>query len=529
MLELTVAMTRDVIAPDSLVQRVLDHFDAKGVVEVVATIAAYNMVSRFRVALNVDHRQGQKHWPWVANGENKAIRRSLMNHYIKAGILAGFLGGALSNALAATEGSHELDLKLRGQYWTEESVAYPTSTTPSPKPVSYEQAAIGAQLNYKSPFGWGVVGVDASAYGVLKLGDSGTPTSNFVDVGNNGQLQDGYLTPAVALVKFKWDKLVLVKVGRQLQDSLLLKSTGTRPVPDTYSGASASLMPLDGLKIYGAVYDQWRARSTGEFEKFRTEATGQNRIDYVSIFGASYVNGPFALTAEYLNSKSYLSKFGVVGAYTLPVRGTKLKLSSGLFTSRDAGSLFVCGAEKEMDCTGTSRIINDGMGVYLDADWKISNFTLGLAIAKFDGLWIEDNFAVDATKTGALSQDHGTNPFPTSAGLGPDMANNDELVTSVRLAYDWKDYVPGLKTSFKYSHGSGAHSSNRANTAEGKENYRLVEVRYDLPFVKNFGIRYLYQNYDSNISGFTTSATVKGMTRQDWEQHRVYIDYVYQF
>lgn len=58
MLELTGAMTRDVIALDSLVQRVLDHFDAKGVVEVVATIAAYNMVSRFLVALNVDHRQG---------------------------------------------------------------------------------------------------------------------------------------------------------------------------------------------------------------------------------------------------------------------------------------------------------------------------------------------------------------------------------------------------------------------------------------------------------------------------------------
>lgn len=55
MLELTDAMTRDVIAPDSLVQRVLDHFDAKGVVEVVATIAAYNMVSRFPVALTVDH------------------------------------------------------------------------------------------------------------------------------------------------------------------------------------------------------------------------------------------------------------------------------------------------------------------------------------------------------------------------------------------------------------------------------------------------------------------------------------------
>ncbi len=39
-------------------------------------------------------------------------------------------------------------------------------------------------------------------------------------------------------------------------------------------------------------------------------------------------------------------------------------------------------------------------------------------VAKFDDFWIEDNFAVDASKAGSLTQDHGTNPFPTSAGLG---------------------------------------------------------------------------------------------------------------
>jgi AhpD family alkylhydroperoxidase len=54
-LELTDAMTREVEVSDALMQRVQARFDAKGTVELVATIAAYNMVSRFLVALHIGH------------------------------------------------------------------------------------------------------------------------------------------------------------------------------------------------------------------------------------------------------------------------------------------------------------------------------------------------------------------------------------------------------------------------------------------------------------------------------------------
>lgn len=456
-----------------------------------------------------------------------------MNQIIKAGMLSALLGGLLlPPTVVAAEGEHKLELKLRSVYWNDESLVYPTKTNKEPEPKEYEQSALGMQLNYQSPYWGGFIGVDASAYGVVKLGDSGAPTTNLVELENNGQLQDAYLTAGQALVKLKYQDFAQMKVGRQFQSSLLLRSTTTRAVPDTYSGASGSLKPLEGLTVYGAVYDQWRSRSTDNFEKFRTEATAAgvpNAIDYVGIFGASYINGPLSVTAEYLNSKNYLSKFGLVGAYTIPFDKNSLKLSSGLFTSRDAGSLFVCSAEKEMDCTGTGAIQNDGMGIYLDAEWKISNFTVGAAIAKFDGFWIEDNFAVNATKDGSLTQDHGTNPFPTSAALGPDMANNDETVGSIRVVYDWKDYVTGLKTGFKYSRGTGARSSNLVNEAEGSEHFREVDVQYAMPFVKNLGMRYVYMNYDSHVEGGSTSATIKGMPRQDWEQHRFYIDYTYQF
>ena len=54
-LDLTDAMTRQIVVPDDLMGRVQQHFDPKGVVELVATVAAYNMVSRLLVALNVVH------------------------------------------------------------------------------------------------------------------------------------------------------------------------------------------------------------------------------------------------------------------------------------------------------------------------------------------------------------------------------------------------------------------------------------------------------------------------------------------
>ncbi|WP_193384617.1 carboxymuconolactone decarboxylase family protein [Pseudomonas ogarae] len=54
-LELTDKMTRDVAVPDELMGRVSARFNPQEVVDLVATIAAYNMVSRFLVALAIAH------------------------------------------------------------------------------------------------------------------------------------------------------------------------------------------------------------------------------------------------------------------------------------------------------------------------------------------------------------------------------------------------------------------------------------------------------------------------------------------
>lgn len=52
-LDHTDAMTRDLRVPDDVFRAVLGHLGERGTVELTATVAAYNMVSRFLVALQV--------------------------------------------------------------------------------------------------------------------------------------------------------------------------------------------------------------------------------------------------------------------------------------------------------------------------------------------------------------------------------------------------------------------------------------------------------------------------------------------
>jgi len=54
-LKLADHMTRDVEVPESVMREVTSKYEAGHVVELVATVAAYNMVSRFLVALNIVH------------------------------------------------------------------------------------------------------------------------------------------------------------------------------------------------------------------------------------------------------------------------------------------------------------------------------------------------------------------------------------------------------------------------------------------------------------------------------------------
>jgi 4-carboxymuconolactone decarboxylase len=52
-LQYTDAMTRDLVVPEALYPELDKAFDAKTLVELTATIAGYNMVSRFLIAMRI--------------------------------------------------------------------------------------------------------------------------------------------------------------------------------------------------------------------------------------------------------------------------------------------------------------------------------------------------------------------------------------------------------------------------------------------------------------------------------------------
>jgi hypothetical protein len=410
----------------------------------------------------------------------------------------------------------------------------------------FKQSAVGLQLDYKSPYFNDVIGVDLSAYQVNKLSESSIHKNELLhtDLSNGSNVANAWNQMGQAAIKLKHRDVVEAKVGRQFHNSLLLKSTTSRAVPDTYSGLSLSIKPIAGLKIYGSIYDSYLPRNGSKFQKFGTEeatANGQvtKRIDNISIYGVQYIQGAFQIDAESLTSNDYLQKFGVVGAYTLPLADKQsLKLSAGVSTTSDAGSLFTCKAESDLkdfiNATGYAvpssyKCNNSGRGVYLAAEWKTGNWTIGGALAKFNGLWIEDNFAAsNVSRLGSTITDPGSNFFPTGATSGADMSNDGELARMVRLGYDWKDIIPGLRTTLGYKLGTGARNNYDATRGSAKEHEQEIDVQYAVPLLKGLNARYTLLKYSADVNGQFPGIT--GLAVKDYRRdHRIYLDYTYKF
>lgn len=424
-------------------------------------------------------------------------------------ILIGSLALPGIAAAAGMEG-HSLELKARGIYFDRD---YEKDSN------DRSQSGLGLQLNYESPYFGDIIGIGLSGYSVTKLGASGRITSDVLSVDDGGDVHDSFGKVGQAFIKLKYHDLVAAKFGRQTWKSMLLSSSGSRAIPNSFSGGTVEVKPMKGLSVYGAMFNEWSSRSSAHFDEFKTDRSAEGAIDYIGILGASYDAGPLSVDFEHLKSDRFLSKTGLVGSYTLALADkSKLKLTGGVHMSRDSGKLFVVGAESsELDDEDTGAGVgtksdNDGLGVYLAADWKLDNLALGVAVAKFDGTWIEDNFAGD----------HGTNVFPTG-GVLADMTNRDETVWMLSAGYDWKNYVKGLKTAVSYKSGSGARNSHVPSMGSADESELAVDVRYAVPAVKGMSVRYLYLDYKSDKTG-----NLDGV-KEDESDHRLYVDYTYRF
>lgn len=384
-----------------------------------------------------------------------------------------------------------------------------------------EQTALALEGNYVSPRFGDIVGIGLSAYVVEDIADDGLVTADVLTV-DNGEV-DGFSLLGQAYADIALGSSGSAKLGRMLHKSMFLTSSGSRAVPNTFQGASVNFGATDNLSLYGAVFDKWSLRTSDEFEGFATDTSAEGDIDWVGVAGLRYQSGGYAFELEYLRSQDYLSKLGLLGSYSpaMAEGSGKLKFTAGVFTSSSDGDLFVTGSESgDLDdedapgaATGVSDSNVDGLGGYLDMEWKKNNLTAGITLTLIDEIWLEDNFAGD----------HGTSPFPTTSRAGPDLTNTGETVLGGRIGYDWSDVIKGLSTTFRFADGYDAENSVSPALGTADERWWEVDVRYKVVAVPGLAFRGIYHDYKSDETG-----SVDGVKDGD-RDIRLYLDYVYNF
>ncbi|MFL1453111.1 OprD family outer membrane porin [Marinobacter sp. GN3S48] len=428
--------------------------------------------------------------------------------WIGTGIITALAAG---QAMAAdTDNTYQLKTKSRLVHFDREYEDPDKDRT---------QSAFAITADWTTPAFGDWIGFGVSPYFVEDLHSGGLIKEDVLTV-KDGENQ-GFAVLGQAFVTLTpLDKLA-IKLGRQTHKSMLLSSSGSRSVPNTFQGLNTQFRITDNFSLYGAVYDKWSPRSNDSFEGFATDQSLEGDIDYVSVVGFGYSLESFRADVEYLNAKDYLSKLGLRVSNRIGFDSSSLKLTAGLFTSSDSGDLFVTGAEggdlDDEDATGSvagvTKSENDGLGAYIEAQWAVNNIELTAAVSKFDDLWIEDNF----------SGDHGSNPFPTRSRVGPDVTNTNETAAKLALKYDWKDFVPGLQTTVAAGHGWDAENSVNDSLGSADEDWREIVVGYKVQGIKGLKFKAIWHDYTSDEDG-----SIDGV-KPDQTDIRVYLDYSYAF
>jgi hypothetical protein len=98
----------------------------------------------------------------------------------------------------------------------------------------------------------------------------------------------------------------------------------------------------------------------------------------------------------------------------------------------------------------------------------------------------------------------------------------------VRLGYDWKDIIPGLRTTIGYKLGTGARNNYDASRGSAKEHEQEIDVQYAVPLLKGLNARYTLLKYSADVNGKFPGIT--GVAVKDYRRdHRIYLDYTYKF
>lgn len=317
-----------------------------------------------------------------------------------------------------------------------------------------------------------------------------------------------------ANVSVNLNRGISISGGRFQHNSLLLKSK-TRVLPSTFEGFKAQWHTNEDTQFHASRFTKWSRRADDNFIGFSTEVSAPGSIDHLLILGAKHRFGEHQITAEYLKSKDHLSKFGIViETFYLIASSLQLELDAGVFTSRDAGDLFVANANGALDVScDNGRLRHRGLGGYLQAKLVNHNHTFELAVSQFSDPWLEDSF----------DNDHGTTPFPTKT-FGPELTNKNEQVWLASYQHELTTgRLRGLSAQLSYARGFGAENSVALALGTADEQWVELDIKYRPPQIESLYLRLRGRDYRSELRG-----DLAGVASDRYET-RLTIDYQIDF
>jgi hypothetical protein len=359
------------------------------------------------------------------------------------------------------------------------------------------QSALSATLAHKQSLANGRFELGGAFYAVQKIANSGRVIEDVLTI-SEGELS-GFALIGEAHARFRPSERLSVLIGRFKHKSLLLKSK-TRAATSTFEGLGFDYSPSEDANFYAHRFYRWSARASDEFSGFDTNTSNNSAIPYLTIIGAKLTNfsskaWPVKSNIEYLESKNYLRKFGIASSIEhILLTGNTIRLSSGLFFSRDAGNLFANGANDALDyltSSSTDRQQHRGFGGYIAFHYSQGNSTFGVTHSFFGDPWLEDSFA----------DDHGTTPFPTKT-YGPELSNKNERIWKLEYSHRHEHgWAQGLQNRLSWARGTGAQNSINAELGSGSESWLELDLRYSPKFFKKLEARMRYRIYQSELVG----------------------------
>jgi len=430
----------------------------------------------------------------------------------------GRLNMYLRAARIDTQGANKLIENLRGQL---------------PDDGHFGGTAIGAIVDYNSPYYGGLLGFDVSLYSVAPI--ESQPNSQGLLDDRNGH-NEGFSKVGQGYLKLrhqgeKWS--ADLQAGRGRFDAGTIETLDSRVVPETYRGARSHLVfsdvgvgSLPGKLVFESAYvDEASPRNRGEFSRLRSEAG--EIIDNVFTYGVNYNIKAVELGYVYGVAKDFNQNVGYNLIARLPLgKEYGVLFDASHYRFKRAGDIW----DKDL-AKGKAAYDDHATWTNLNIGFKADPLLFGISYAKA-------NAKLSNGKLGYAYFYHGDDVSGATdvwTRSGNDFNNDGEKTWQFAVEYNLSRYsvfgVPlrGLKAMALFKRGGFDAKdpfSKRVVDVEERQNEYRIYYRFDEDRHSGLSVGLVYTDYKID-QDFVTLISAQPDNVLTGKELRTYIDYAF--